>query len=129
MPQPCVAVVAGVGACLPEQVVSNDDLVRDGLNTSDRWIRSRTGIARRRRAGPGTSTGDLAVEAGAAALAAAGVPVVDLVVLATTTPDGAGRPAMAGRPVGVVRRPAALSVHRPLPTCVRHSPSRAAPPA
>lgn len=87
MSQACVSVVTGVGACLPERVVTNDDLVRDGLDTSDRWIRSRTGIARRRRAGPGTSTGDLAVEAGAAALASAGVPGVDLVVLATTTPD------------------------------------------
>lgn len=87
MSQGHVSVVCGVGSCLPGRIVSNDDLVRDGLDTSDRWIRTRTGIARRRRVEPGTSTGDLATEAGAAALASARLPSVDLVILATTTPD------------------------------------------
>jgi 3-oxoacyl-[acyl-carrier-protein] synthase-3 len=57
------------------------------LDTSDEWIRSRTGIVERRWADPGTSTGDLAVEAGTLALKASGETLVDAVVLATTTPD------------------------------------------
>lgn len=81
------SVVCGVGACLPDEIVTNGDLIREGLDTSDRWILSRTGIARRRRAGPGTSTGDLAAGAAAAALASAHTAQAELLVLATTTPD------------------------------------------
>lgn len=80
-----VAAICGVGACLPPHVVSNDDLVGD-LDTSDVWIRSRTGIERRRKVQAGTSTGDLSVAAGKAALASAG-EMADFVLLATTTPD------------------------------------------
>jgi 3-oxoacyl-[acyl-carrier-protein] synthase III len=80
------AVIAGLGGWLPSRVVTNDELAAS-LNTSDEWIRSRTGIGQRRRAGPGTSTGDLAVEAGRLALKAAGMADIDAVVLATTTPD------------------------------------------
>ncbi len=61
------ATVCGIGTCLPERVVGDDDLAAR-LETSDAWIRSRTGIARRRIVEPGTSTGDLAVAAGRAAL-------------------------------------------------------------
>ncbi|WCD90926.1 3-oxoacyl-[acyl-carrier-protein] synthase 3 [Streptomyces xanthophaeus] len=81
------AVVAGVGCCLPVRVVQNTDEPITLLDTTDEWIRSRTGIERRRWAGPGESTGDLAVEAGRRALESAGVNGVDLVVLSTTTPD------------------------------------------
>lgn len=80
------AVVTGLGSCLPETVVTNDDLSRH-LDTDHAWIHSRTGIERRRRVAPGTGTGDLAVAAGAAALKSAGREDCDLVLLATTTPD------------------------------------------
>ncbi|CAL9617706.1 beta-ketoacyl-ACP synthase 3 [Streptomyces sp. enrichment culture] len=80
------AVVTGLGTCLPETVVTNDDLSRH-LDTDHAWIHSRTGIARRHRVSPGTGTGDLAVAAGAAALKSAGRDDCDLVLLATTTPD------------------------------------------
>ena len=80
--------VTGVGAYLPETVVSNDDLARI-VDTSDAWIRERTGIRERRQAAAGQFTSDLAVEAARAALTAAGrSPAdVDLIVVATTTPD------------------------------------------
>ncbi|MFD4259405.1 beta-ketoacyl-ACP synthase III [Streptomyces sp. NPDC058534] len=80
------AVVTGLGTCLPETVVTNDELSRD-LDTDHAWIHSRTGIERRRRVSAGTTTGDLAVTAGAAALKSAGRNDCDLVLLATTTPD------------------------------------------
>lgn len=80
------AVLAGLGTYVPPRVVTNDDLSR-AMDTSDEWIRSRTGIAQRHWAEPGTATSDLAVEAGARALKSAGSDDVDLVVVATTTPD------------------------------------------
>ncbi|MEU9121570.1 beta-ketoacyl-ACP synthase III [Streptomyces sp. NPDC048506] len=81
------AVIRGIGTCLPPRVLSNEDVRRRGvLDTTDEWIRSRTGIARRRAAEDGTSTGDLAVAAGRAAQASAHTRA-DLVLVATTTPD------------------------------------------
>lgn len=80
------AVVEGLGVYAPPTVVTNDDLAAH-LDTSDEWIRTRTGIRERRLADPGDATGDLAVEAGARALKSAGVEQVDAVVLGTTTPD------------------------------------------
>ena len=80
------AVVAGLGSCLPPGTVTNHDLA-ERLDTSDEWIRTRTGIAARRRADPGITTADLAVAAGNAALLAADGQGAELVVLATTTPD------------------------------------------
>ncbi|GHE05663.1 beta-ketoacyl-ACP synthase III [Streptomyces alanosinicus] len=95
------AVIAGIGACLPQRVVDNDTVIgRGALRTDDTWIRERTGIARRRHAEPGTSTGDLAVGAGRAALASAGEHRPDMLLLATTTPDHpcpATAPAVAHR--------------------------------
>jgi 3-oxoacyl-[acyl-carrier-protein] synthase-3 len=83
----CAAVICGVGASLPETVVSNTDLCAR-LDTTEEWIRSRTGIARRRIAGPQTSTQDLAVEAAANAITCARPPCrISALVLATTTPD------------------------------------------
>jgi 3-oxoacyl-[acyl-carrier-protein] synthase III len=80
--------VAGLGAHLPERVVTNDDLAAQ-LDTSDEWIRSRTGIAERHVAAPGEATADLAAVAGKAALADAGLGIEDVatVLVATTTPD------------------------------------------
>ncbi|MFG2121455.1 beta-ketoacyl-ACP synthase III [Streptomyces sp. NPDC048710] len=80
------AVVTGIGSYVPPNVVTNDDLAAR-LDTSDAWIRSRTGIAERNFISPGTSTGDLAVQAGLRALKSAGDEEVGAVVLATTTPD------------------------------------------
>lgn len=80
------AVAAGLGSSLPPETVANHDLA-ERLDTSDEWIRTRTGIAARRRADPWTTTGDLAVAAGRAALVSAGGESPELVVLATTTPD------------------------------------------
>ncbi|THV29140.1 beta-ketoacyl-ACP synthase III [Glycomyces paridis] len=79
------AVIAGVGAWVPPRVVTNDDLAAR-MDTSDEWIRTRTGIRSRHFAEPGTATSDLAVEAGRRALASADVHV-DTVVVATITPD------------------------------------------
>jgi 3-oxoacyl-[acyl-carrier-protein] synthase-3 len=84
------AVLAGLGSWLPPRVVTNDELAA-GLDTSDEWIRTRTGIRQRHVIDPGMSTSTLAVEAGlralkSAALAGPGTDV-DAVVLATTTPD------------------------------------------
>ncbi|MFI1711333.1 beta-ketoacyl-ACP synthase III [Streptomyces griseoruber] len=80
------AVVAGLGGWVPPTVVTNDQLA-EVLDTSDEWIRRRTGIRERRWVSPGQSTGDLAVEAGRRALASAGLEGVDAVVLATSSPD------------------------------------------
>jgi 3-oxoacyl-[acyl-carrier-protein] synthase III len=80
--------VTGTGAYLPDQVVTNDDLAKV-VDTNDAWIRERTGIRERRRAGEGQATSDLAVEAARRALEAAGRKPsdVDLIIVATTTPD------------------------------------------
>lgn len=82
------AIVTGCGAYLPEQVLTNDDLARR-IDTSDEWIRERTGIRERHIAVDGQYTSDLAVEAAKKALAQAGLSPadIDLVVVATTTPD------------------------------------------
>lgn len=80
------AVIAGLGGAVPARVVTNEMLARR-LNTSDRWIVSRTGIRERRIVDPGIATSDLAVEAGTGALRSAGISDADMVVLATTTPD------------------------------------------
>lgn len=80
--------VTGVGAWLPERVVTNAEL-SEFVDTSDEWIRERTGIRRRHRAADDQPTSDLAVEAAKRALAAAGKTAadVDLIIVATTTPD------------------------------------------
>ncbi|MFD4636041.1 beta-ketoacyl-ACP synthase III [Lentzea sp. NPDC058436] len=86
-PLAATAVLAGVGAHLPPNVVTNEDL-SSTLDTSDDWITSRTGISTRHTADPGTATSDLAVRAGAAALTSAGRNHdIDAVVVATSTPD------------------------------------------
>src|SRR5579863_8056728 len=80
--------IAGVGAYLPERVVTNDELAAR-LDTSDAWIRQRTGIGERRIAADGELTSDLAVCAARRALERAGMSGsdLDLIVLATATPD------------------------------------------
>ncbi|NEY36573.1 beta-ketoacyl-ACP synthase III [Streptomyces sp. PRKS01-65] len=80
------AVIAGVGSYLPPRLVTNDDLAAR-LDTSDEWIRTRTGMSVRHVVEPGDATSDLAVQAGRRALESAGGGGADVVVLATTTPD------------------------------------------
>ena len=82
------AVVTGVGHYLPDRVVPNAEL--QGLvDTSDEWIRSRSGIERRHFAAEGQTTSDLATRAALAALADAGIMAadVDAIIVATSTPD------------------------------------------
>jgi len=80
--------VVGCGAYLPQRVVTNKDLAAR-LDTSDEWIRQRTGIGERRVAADGELTSDLAVRAARLALSDAGISGgdLDLIVLATATPD------------------------------------------
>jgi 3-oxoacyl-[acyl-carrier-protein] synthase-3 len=82
------SVIAGFGTFLPENIVTNDDLAAR-VDTSDEWIRQRTGIHERRIAAEGEKTSDLAIAAAEAALASAGIEGadIDLIVLATATPD------------------------------------------
>ncbi|ANN15875.1 3-oxoacyl-ACP synthase [Amycolatopsis orientalis] len=93
------AVLAGVGAYVPPKTVTNADLSAH-LDTSPDWITSRTGIEERHVVSAGESSVDLAVEAGNRALKSAGTGTVDMVVLATTSPDRlcpAGAPEVAHR--------------------------------
>ncbi|WP_079063029.1 beta-ketoacyl-ACP synthase III [Peterkaempfera griseoplana] len=92
-PRPA-AVIAGLGTCLPTAEFDNDALAAH-LDTDDEWIRTRTGIAARRRAAPTTSLRDLAHRAAANALDSAGQGTVGALILATTTPD---RPVPAAAP-------------------------------
>lgn len=80
--------VAGVGHYLPERVVENAEF-ESRLDTSDEWIRSRSGIERRHFAAEGELTSDLAARAAEAALADAGLGVgdIDALIVATSTPD------------------------------------------
>src|SRR4051812_102236 len=82
------SVVTGVGGYLPDRIVTNEEL-STRVDTSDEWIRERTGIRQRRQAADDQPVSDLAVEAARRALAAAGRTPddVDLIVVATTTPD------------------------------------------
>ncbi|MEU3513088.1 beta-ketoacyl-ACP synthase III [Streptomyces longwoodensis] len=80
------AVIAGIGAVTADRLVKNDELARR-LDVTPDWIRVRTGIEQRYVLAPGEATSDLAVRAGRRALAAAGDPDVDFVILATCTPD------------------------------------------
>ena len=82
------SVVQGCGAYLPERIVTNDELARK-METSDEWIRQRTGITQRHIAADGEFTSHLALKASERALAHAGVKVsdLDLIVLATATPN------------------------------------------
>jgi 3-oxoacyl-[acyl-carrier-protein] synthase III len=89
--------ITGLGMYVPEKVVTNDDLSLT-LDTSDEWIRQRTGIRERRVVAPGVYTSDMATSAGRDALADAGVTPedIDLVIVATLTPDNC-TPATAAR--------------------------------
>jgi 3-oxoacyl-[acyl-carrier-protein] synthase-3 len=80
--------IAGTGSYLPERVVDNHEFERR-LDTSDAWIRERTGIVQRHIAAEGQASSDLALEASKRALAAAQLDAsqIDLIIVATSTPD------------------------------------------
>lgn len=82
------SIIRGTGGYLPERVLTNAEM-SNIVETSDQWIRDRTGITQRYIAADDQVTSDLAVEAAKVALANAGIDAsqVDLIVLATTTPD------------------------------------------
>jgi 3-oxoacyl-[acyl-carrier-protein] synthase-3 len=88
--------VAGTGSYLPEQRLTNQDLVerlaKSGLETSDEWITTRSGISARHFAAEHELTSDLAVKAAQAALMSAGITSedLDLIILSTSTPDHLG---------------------------------------
>ena len=88
--------VAGTGSYLPEQRLTNQDLVerlaKNGLETSDEWISTRSGISARHFATEHELTSDLAVKAAQAALTSAGITSedLDLIILSTSTPDHLG---------------------------------------
>jgi 3-oxoacyl-[acyl-carrier-protein] synthase III len=93
MPQPstqafCNCSIIGTGSYVPERVLTNDDLSKI-VETSDEWITTRTGIKERRIAAEGENTSDMASEAARRALASAGITAadVDLIIVATVTPD------------------------------------------
>jgi 3-oxoacyl-[acyl-carrier-protein] synthase-3 len=85
--------ITGTGSFLPERIMRNEDLVRElaerGIETSDEWIVTRTGIRQRHIANPGVGTTDLAEGAARAALRKAGVAPdsIDLIIVATSSPD------------------------------------------
>jgi len=80
--------IAGTGAYLPEKIVTNHDLEKT-LDTSDEWIRERTGIRRRHIAADGETCSDMAMAAAGPAIDMAAIAVadIDLIIVATTTPD------------------------------------------
>jgi 3-oxoacyl-[acyl-carrier-protein] synthase-3 len=80
--------IAGTGGYLPAQIVTNADLAQR-IDTDDEWVRTRTGICQRHIAAAGEQTSDLALVAAQRALAAANLAAddIDLIIVATTTPD------------------------------------------
>lgn len=80
--------ILGVGSYVPDTIVTNEDL-KKYMDTSDEWIRERTGIRERRFASPEQATSDLATEAARKALAHAGVSAeeIDLIIVGTVSPD------------------------------------------
>jgi 3-oxoacyl-[acyl-carrier-protein] synthase-3 len=106
MSQGVRALLTGSGGYLPARIVTNDELSRV-IDTSDEWIRERTGIRQRHFAAPGETAASMATEAARAALADAGVDAdaVDGIILGTSTPDQAF-------PATALRVQAALGVKR-----------------
>lgn len=90
------AVIRSVGSYVPQRVVTNDELARR-IDTSDEWVYSHTGIKRRRTVAQHEATSDLAYEAARAALEKGRIPAeeVDLIIVATATPDYNGFPSTA----------------------------------
>jgi len=81
--------ILGTGSYVPPKVLTNVDLEKMGLDTTDEWIAQRTGVRERRIADPDVNTSDLAYEASVKALEMAGLTVteLDLIIVGTITPD------------------------------------------
>ncbi|MEN8753877.1 MAG: beta-ketoacyl-ACP synthase III [Desulfobacterales bacterium] len=81
--------ILGTGSYVPPRVLTNQDLVAMGLDTSDEWITKRTGVRERRVAAPDVTASDLGYEAAVRALDMAGLAAadLDLIIMATITPD------------------------------------------
>ena len=81
--------ILGTGSYVPPKILTNNDLVDMGLDTSDEWIFKRTGVKERRMADPGVNTSDLGLEAARSTLEMAQLTPddIDLIILATITPD------------------------------------------
>jgi 3-oxoacyl-[acyl-carrier-protein] synthase-3 len=126
--------IIGTGSHLPEKVLTNADLEKI-VDTSDEWIRSRTGIRSRHIAAEGELASDLALPAAQKALHSAGVAAddIDMIIVATTTPDmifpstacilQSGSILSAARR-STCRRSAAGSSTRSLPPTVSSAPAR-----
>lgn len=84
-----IAMIAGTGRAVPKRVMTNDEFAAIGIETSDEWIRERTGIRSRHVAGPGETLTSLSAEAARVAMESAGVTVgeIDAIVMATVSPD------------------------------------------
>ena len=80
------AIISGLGAWLPPSVITNAE-ISSRLNTTPEWIETRTGIHERRMVTDGMSTLDLAIQAGMKALKSAPQVQIDLVIVATSSPD------------------------------------------
>ena len=95
------AAIIGTGMAMPSKVLTNDDMAKI-VDTSDEWIRTRTGIRERRIADDGVNTSDLGAEAALQALKNAGVAPeeVDLIILATLSPRRGSR----GRAAATTKR-------------------------
>ena len=107
------SVIIGCGGSLPGRIMSNDELSKF-VDTSDEWIRERTGIKERHIASEDETTADIGTEAARQALERAGVDAsdIDLIILATSTPDNTF-------PATAVEIQARLSHHPGC--CIRHA--------
>ncbi|MCC6642632.1 MAG: ketoacyl-ACP synthase III [Deltaproteobacteria bacterium] len=88
---PIHAYIAGTGAYVPPRIVTNQDLIDAGIDTTDAWIRSRTGIEARRFAADGEGPSDMAVPAVRDAVESAGLQIedIDFIIFATLSPEHA----------------------------------------
>ncbi len=120
------SVIIGTGSALPARRVSNAELA-ESVDTTDEWIVERTGIRFRYIAGPEETTSTLATAAAAAALAEAGRAAgdIDLIVLATATPDQTFPPA---RRASRRRSASSIASHSTSRRCARASSMRSRSP-
>ncbi|MDA3967765.1 MULTISPECIES: beta-ketoacyl-ACP synthase III [Helicobacter] len=110
MDKPIYAALKSIGACIPDRIVTNDDLAQI-VDTSDEWITKRTGIKERRFASSNQATSDLAINAAKVALNRANIKPsdIDMVIVATISPDFLCMPSTAcvvSSALGIVGKPA-----------------------
>lgn len=89
--------ILGTGKSLPENILTNDDLIAKGVDTTDEWIQTRTGIQSRHIADEHTHTSDLAYRAAKDAITSSNIKKeeIDLIIVGTSTPDFKGFPSVA----------------------------------